>query len=1169
MCIVDAKLDIRVANSAFRRLFGLPARLVRPGAPLEGVIRYNARQGAYGDMTEEEAVASRLQVFRRHEDYVRQRSLPDGRTIKIRGTALRKGGFVIFCGDVTQRLAAEKRAVATHRRLLDAIECSSEGFALFDNEDRLVLCNARYREMQQAIASELREGVSFEHLVRAMTMSSDTMVPPEEAEAHIARRMAFHRNPTGSLDVPKPGGRWIRVTDRRTAEDWTVAVRVDITDIKRREAILSVVNDAAARLLSSAGWRDQVEEMIVRLGPAAGVSRVTLSRNDITADGAYLQEDLFEWDAPGIRRVMDDEALRDVVLKDGAFQDWRAQRSRGMVVYGLTRDLPDGQRAWFERQGVKSAIRVPVMVEGQWWGTIGFDHCTEERVWQPLEIEALRAVAGLVGVAISRDRDDAQRRRLDQMVADTMATLPQGVGVYDRDQRLQLCNPAFAAVYNARPDAIIGASAEGLLRRLVPQVVTVDGVPITDRDALIARSLARFRDRSAAPLEIEWADGRWSVVSHYPTADGGFVFVRTDITDQKRVQAILRESEALKSAMIDSSLDAIITMSDQGEILEFNPAAERTFKYARDDVLGRRVVDVIVPPHLRHRHNEGLMQLEQNPERRMLGRRVDVEAMRADGSTFPAELSIAEVRLPETRAFTAYVRDISQRQQMERALRESEQRFRGIAEAHPVPVVIVRLADGVIVYASPGSHRLFKVDDCVGTNSAVYYADPADRQRLIAALSESPNIENFEVMLRKGDGSVFPASLSSRRIVWEGEGAIVSGFVDLTEAKRADAEILRQREALAHSEKLTALGSLLAGVAHELNNPLSVVVGQAVMLHDMAADPAVAARAEKIRRAAERCARIVKTFLAMARRRPPEVTALDINSVVEAGLDLLAYNLRTTDITVDLELARDLPRLMADADQLNQVFTNLIVNAQQALMERSPPRRIVIATSHRADRRELVLSVADNGPGVPLEIRSRIFEPFFTTKPTGVGTGVGLSMCQGVVEAHGGRITVGDTPGGGATFTVTLPQRGAVTASPADLPADSEKRQGGAEILVVDDEIETAQTLAEILERAGHSVDIADNGRQALARLAERRYDLILSDLRMPVLDGPGLYRAVAKEHPKMLDRLVFITGDTLAPHVTTFLIETRVACIEKPLNPRTVRETVARRIDELRAAAG
>jgi two-component system NtrC family sensor kinase len=207
----------------------------------------------------------------------------------------------------------------------------------------------------------------------------------------------------------------------------------------------------------------------------------------------------------------------------------------------------------------------------------------------------------------------------------------------------------------------------------------------------------------------------------------------------------------------------------------------------------------------------------------------------------------------------------------------------------------------------------------------------------------------------------------------------------------------------------------------------------------------------------------------------------------------------------------------------------------------------------------LRLSVIDNGPGVPAELRARIFEPFFTTKSPGAGTGIGLSLCLASIAAHGGSIAVEETPGGGATFVVELPLRSAGPAA-GSRKADQERTpMARRRILVVDDEAEIAATLAEMLQDAGHWVETAENGRQALDRLAAGAFDLILSDLRMPVMDGPELYRALRARHPTLLGRIAFITGDTLSPQIREFLASTGVPSIEKPFTIEAVRGLVAR----------
>jgi PAS domain S-box-containing protein len=382
------------------------------------------------------------------------------------------------------------------------------------------------------------------------------------------------------------------------------------------------------------------------------------------------------------------------------------------------------------------------------------------------------------------------------------------------------------------------------------------------------------------------------------------------------------------------------------------------------------------------------------------------------------------------------------------------------------------------------------------------------------------------------------------------DGGLISTYTDITARAEAEAEVRSQRDKLRHAERLSALGSLLAGVAHELNNPLSIVVAHASLLEEEAGPSA--ARAQKIRNAAERCARIVSTFLDMARRRPARVAAVALSDAVSAALDLVGYSMRTANIEVQVAVPETLPPLWADADQIVQVLLNLLSNAQHALAEREPPRRITLKAE--AERGMVVLRVADNGPGIPDAVRGRVFDPFFTTKPDGKGTGVGLSLCRSIVAAHGGSIAVEDTPGGGCTVVVGLPiAKDAPVSGPTsrtEAPATA-----GRSALVIDDEPAVAEAVGEILTSDGFHVEVAREGRMALERLAARDFDVVFCDLRMPDPDGPAILRWLRQNKPRLAERLVFITGDSLGVQADALLAATGRPMIEKPFAPVQVRE--------------
>jgi PAS domain S-box-containing protein len=357
-------------------------------------------------------------------------------------------------------------------------------------------------------------------------------------------------------------------------------------------------------------------------------------------------------------------------------------------------------------------------------------------------------------------------------------------------------------------------------------------------------------------------------------------------------------TEALVGPVIDASLDAVVIADLDGNILRVNPAAEAIFGHAPGSMIGRSISDAIVPAHLRAAHDRGMAHHVATGERKVIGQRLELEALHRDGHLFPVEIQIEEIEQGEQRVYAAFIRDLTERRAME-------------------------------------------------------------------------------------------------------------------------AEVARQRELIHQQEKLSALGTLLGGVAHELNNPLAVVIGRAAILEDALAGTGEEKTVVKLREAADRCSRIVRTFLAMARDTKPRPGQVNLNDLLAGALEFSGYNLRNAKIAVTTAFDHNLAQIPGDYDQLVQAFVGLIINAQQALDQHDGPRTLKVNTMRQSQ--SVTIHIADNGPGIPAEVQARAFEPFFTTKAFGEGGGSGLAIARGIFESHGGSIAIDDTASSGCAIIVTLP----------------------------------------------------------------------------------------------------------------------------------------------------
>jgi len=432
------------------------------------------------------------------------------------------------------------------------------------------------------------------------------------------------------------------------------------------------------------------------------------------------------------------------------------------------------------------------------------------------------------------------------------------------------------------------------------------------------------------------------------------------------------------------------------------------------------------------------------------------------------------------------------------------------------------------------------------------FVDPQARAALLGRLRRDGGVTDYLLRLRRADGVALWVEVTAHvESVRAGAAPHVGALVrDVTERKKLEHQARDLYHQLGQAEKLAALGQTISGVAHELNNPLATILTWAERLSQSEVDETTRRGLQVILGEAERSARIVRNLLTFARKRHTTRGMVDVNQVVRETLALRSYEQQVHNIATIDALAAGLPQVFADPHQLKQVLLNLVINGEQAMLAANGRGTLVVRTWYDLDADSVVVEIKDDGPGVPEDVQTKIFDPFFTTKEVGSGTGLGLTVAYAIIEEHGGRLTLSSDDG--ATFRVALPAgsadlRPAVTAPPeasADVGA-------GSSALVVEDEAALGTAVAEALGDIGFTVDRAADGEEALERVKERPYDLIICDLKMPRLDGTAFFRTLAATYPALARRIVFVTGDVAGTDAGRFLEESGCRWLAKPFRLR------------------
>lgn len=616
-----------------------------------------------------------------------------------------------------------------------------------------------------------------------------------------------------------------------------------------------------------------------------------------------------------------------------------------------------------------------------------------------------------------------------------------------------------------------------------------------------------------------WVEDKNRVVRDGSGVATEAVGVWTDITERKQAEDAVRESEERMRSVLESALDCVIAMDHQGRVVEFNPAAERTFGYKRERAIGQLLADLIIPPASRERHREGLARyLSTGKAPVILGKRIELTGMRSDKSEFPVELSITRMGSQEPPMFTGFIRDITERKQTENRLRE-QARLLDLAQ----DAIMVRDMEDRVEFWNHGAEKLY------GWTAAEVHGKPAfsflneePASTALAAkiaVTESGNWSGECKHLRKDGDSVM---VHSRRTLVRDELGVPQSILiintDITEQKKIKEQFLR-------AQRLESIGTLASGVAHDLNNILVPILMAAPLLRDDMPKPEREKLLAIVQSSAERGASIVKQVLTFARGADGDRILLQPIYLVQEIVKI-AEKTFPKSIDVHTNYPEDLWTIVADPTQLHQILLNLCINARDAmpgggtltldLENFEVDDHYASMTPGAKSGPHVLLEVRDTGSGISRENLDKIFDPFFTTKELTQGTGLGLSTVIGIVKSHGGFIQVYSEMGRGTGFKVFLPATASELATPPAVEKKPLPRANGELLLIVDDEKSILQVAKTILENHGYRVLTAVETTEALAIFALRmnEVDLVLTDLAMPFMDGVALIRTLQKMKP-------------------------------------------------------
>ncbi len=982
----------------------------------------------------------------------------------------------------------------------------------------------------------------------------------------------------------------------------SIRERADET-LKTRGAILAAVALAAQRFLATADWEAEIDEILSRLGQAAGVSRAYLFQNHTSEAGELLYSLRYEWCAPGISALIDNPVKKSSAYQTTGFGRWQETLGQGNILCGDVDSFPASERALLRVEEAQSLAIVPIFVAQHWWGYVGFDQCDRQRRWSNVELDALRTAAHTLGTAIAHKQTQARRSALahiSRSLAETAFESQLALELAVRSAAELIGDACVLALVSddgewLQPTAYYHSRLEvvALLKKIYPfapasakdgmaSAVVQSGkpllIPVIDQEkfftAIRPEYLPYLEQIGISSLLIVPLRAQGKVIgtlgltrdhvgNPYTPADQSYL---EDIAERvaesihrARTEEAVRTNEARFRGLLEAVPDALVIVNERGEIIQFNTQTENLFGYTQEELLGEPI-ERLIPERFRNIHRDHRADFFAAPRGGEMDAILTPCALRKDGSEFPVEVRLNHQRINNQVVVLSAVRDITARKQAEDVLRESQERYQMLFENVPIALGVSDTQGNVLSYnkAMVAQVALSEEDQNRQFNAEDTYVHATERAAMIALLQAQGFVEKFEAEIRRVDGTSFPALMNVRRITWANQPATLAMLEDISERKQAEAERLARQSA----ERANAAKSeFLSRMSHELRTPMNSILGFAQLLEisrKESISPTQKSRVEQILKAGRHLLELINQVLEISRiesgRLDISLEAVDVTAVVFELLDLIVP--QADERQVSVHTGMDLEQrtfVMADQQRLKQVLLNLLSNAIKYNHEGG---EVWLACESRPDGWQRVC-VRDNGPGISPEQQEKLFQPFerlgAEQRSEIVGTGLGLALSKRLVEAMDGRIGLESAVGAGSTFWVEMP--------PAEHPENGQTGQHATRplpeisgeigtILYIEDNTANYQLMQQMLaEESQASLIWAIQGSIGLDLARQHRPDLILLDLHLPDMPGSEVLARLRQEEATRSIPVVVISADATQHQIARLLDAGADAYLTKPLN--------------------